>query len=322
MDADPLVRFWAVLGLAVVTQTAESEVVEGILPTLKAALADQSIDVRLLASEGLFNLGHYEEALPVVIAEMAHPNTDVQVRVGNILDSQPPDANEQLQAAIEPLAVAKQKFKPQGRYGGSNKPFDRAYRALTNQQLYYRWGMGASGSPKSPLMAVQKKPFVLKEAPPLPGSRSATGKPSVLKAIGGQVSEVSSFHPGHEPEKMLDGDPATFWHTRFKPDFAPQPHFVILRVPVGKSIVGLAYTPRTKPNGRVLAYEVTVSDDGKTWSMPVAKGKIRAAAADQHTIRFPVPTDDRFIRLVVTNAVSAGGQPIAAIGELDVLVKD
>ena len=53
-----------------------------------------------------------------------------------------------------------------------------------------------------------------------------------------------------------------------------------------------------------------------------AKGKIRAAATDQHTIRFPVPTDDRFIRLVVTNAVSAGGQPIAAIGELDVLVKD
>lgn len=99
-----------------ITQTAEPEVVEGILPSLKEALADESIDVRLLAAGGLFNLGHYKEALPVVIAEMAHPNTDVQVRVGNILDSQPPDANEQLQAAIQPLAVAKQKFKPQGRY--------------------------------------------------------------------------------------------------------------------------------------------------------------------------------------------------------------
>jgi len=321
VDADPLVRYWAVLGLAVVTQTAKSEVVEGILPSLKEALADQSIDVRLLASEGLFNLGYYEEALPVVVAEMAHPNTDVQVRVGNILDSQPPDANEQLQAAIEPLVVAKEKFKPQGRYGGSNKPFDRAYRALTNQQLYYRWGMGASGSPTNPLMAVQKKPFIFKEAPTLPKSRSATGKPSVLKAIGGQVSEVSSFHPGHEPEKMLDGDPATFWHTRLKPDFAPQPHFVILRVPVGKPIAGLAYTARSKPNGRVLVYGVSVSDDGKSWEVLIAKGRLNAKSVAERKIEFPTPTTKRFIKFEVTDAVSAGGQPIAAIGELDVLVK-
>jgi hypothetical protein len=158
-DADPLVRYWAVLGLTVVTQSAGPEVVNGILPKLKKALTDESIDVRLLAAEGLFNLGHYEDALPVVIAEMKHPNTDVQVRVGNILDSQPPDANERLQAAIKPLSVAMRKFKPQARYGDKNKPFDRAYRALTSQQLYYRWGMGASGSPESPLMAVQKTPF-------------------------------------------------------------------------------------------------------------------------------------------------------------------
>ena len=105
-DTDPLVRYWAVLGLMVITQTAESDVVEGILPNLNRSLTDESIDVRLPAAEGLFNLGYYKDALPVVIAGMAHPNTDVQVRVGNILDSQPPDANEQLQAAIEPLASA------------------------------------------------------------------------------------------------------------------------------------------------------------------------------------------------------------------------
>ncbi len=158
-DDDPLVRYWATLGLVVVTQSAGPEIVESILPSLTEALTDPSIDVRLLAAEGLFNLGYYEEALPVVIAEMTHPNTDVQVRVGNILDSQPPDANEALAPAIEPLAVAKEKFKPQARYGSANKPLDRAYRAITGQQLYYRWGMGASGSPESPLMAVQKTPL-------------------------------------------------------------------------------------------------------------------------------------------------------------------
>ncbi|MDG1897300.1 MAG: discoidin domain-containing protein [Fuerstiella sp.] len=81
----------------------------------------------------------------------------------------------------------------------------------------------------------------------------------------------------------------------------------------------LAYTPRTKPNGRVLGYEVSVSNDGRTWSNPVAKGKFRANATVRNEIKFTKPTDRHFIKLAVTNAVSAGSQPIAAIGELDVL---
>ena len=156
---DESVRYWATLGLAIITQTAGPETVENILPTLKEGLTDSSLDVRLIAAEGLFNLGYYEETLPAVLAEISHPNTDVQVRVGNLLDSQPPDANEALATAIEPLAIARKKFKPQGRYGSANKPLDRAYRALTGQQLYYRWGMGASGTPESPFVSVQRKPF-------------------------------------------------------------------------------------------------------------------------------------------------------------------
>lgn len=325
-DANPLIRYWAVLGLAVVTQTANPETVEGILPSLKEALNEDSIDVRLVAAEGLFNLGHYEHALPVLIDAMKHPVVDVQVRVGNILDSQPPDANEQLQSAVEPLAAAVKRFKPSGRYGGKNNPFKRAYRAITGQEYYYRWGMGASGSPKSPLMAVQKKPFVPQKAPPrasvkAPPPSKRKGKPSRLKSIGGRIARVSSVHPGHEAANMLDGNPVTFWHTRFKPDLAPKPHFVVLQVPAGKPIAGLAYTPRSKPNGRVLAYEVSVSDDGKTWSKPVAKNKLRANAAALHAIRFTAPTSKRFIRFEITDAVSAGGQSIAAIGELDVILK-
>ncbi len=51
---------------------------------------------------------------------------------------------------------------------GLNEPFTRAYKALTGQANYYRWGMGASGSPESPLMKVQESPFVPREAPRTP----------------------------------------------------------------------------------------------------------------------------------------------------------
>jgi arylsulfatase A-like enzyme len=159
-DSDPAVRFWAVLGLAVVTQSADPETVKGIVPVLKESLQDNSIDVRITAADGLLNLGHYEDGLPVLIEAMAHTNVGVQVRVANILNSQPPDANEQLQLAVEPLRMSVQRFKPLGRFGGTNNPFKRAYKAITGQEHYYRWGMGASGSPKSSLMKVQESPFV------------------------------------------------------------------------------------------------------------------------------------------------------------------
>jgi hypothetical protein len=97
------------------------------------------------------------------------------VCVGNLLDSQPPDANEALAPAIKPLEIARKKFKTQSRYGRANKPLDRACRAITGQQLYYRWGMGASGSPKSPLMKVQESPFVPVDSPML---ETKTHKPS------------------------------------------------------------------------------------------------------------------------------------------------
>ena len=62
--------------------------------------------------------------------------------------------------------------------------------------------------------------------------------------------------------------------------------------------------------------------DGKTWSSPVAKGNVQASATEQHFIKFTNPTDALFVKLTVTNAVSAGGQSIAAIGELDVVLSN
>jgi hypothetical protein len=156
-DSDKLVRFWGVVGLVAVTQTAGPETVEDIIPTLKGALKDDSIDVRLIAAEGFFNLGRYEDALPVLIEEMDNPSEKVLTRVGNILDSQPPDANEKLKAAVEPLRRAMEQSRK------AKTAFDRAYSALTGQALYYRWGVNSSGLPESPLMAVQKEAFVPKE---------------------------------------------------------------------------------------------------------------------------------------------------------------
>ncbi len=161
-DADPAIRFWAVSGLAVVTQAAGPNVVSGIVPWLKSALNDESVSVRLSAAEGLCNLGHWRDAAPVLGEALADPMIAARIRASGILDTQPPEASPELQVALENLHAAAAKTNVKRMRGipyGLNDPFGRAYKAISGRANYYRWGMGASGSPESPLMAVQKTPF-------------------------------------------------------------------------------------------------------------------------------------------------------------------
>ena len=116
------------------------------MPALEAALRDESVSVRITAAEGLFNLGRYEKGLPVLIEALDHPSVDARVRAGCVLDSQPPEANEELQPAIEPLRRTVANFEQQPRFGATNNSFKRALKAISGEETYYRWGPGASGS--------------------------------------------------------------------------------------------------------------------------------------------------------------------------------
>jgi hypothetical protein len=145
----------------------------------------------------------------------------------------------------------------------------------------------------------------------------------ILKSIGGSIAEVSSFNPGMEKEKMCDGAAETFWHSRYDGGFAPPPHYVVLELPAGTAVAGLSYVAWSggNGNGHVKGYAVSVSDDGKTWESQLASGALKTGLPHNQEIRFPAPTQQRFIKFEITDAVSLGGQPIAAIGELDVLLK-
>jgi len=150
------------------------------------------------------------------------------------------------------------------------------------------------------------------------GARSSS-----LKCIGGRIAAVSSENPGMTKDQMLDGDLKTFWHTRFADGFAKPPHYVVVEVPAGMSVAGLSYAAWSggNDNGHVKRYKVSVSDDVKTWGAPLVKGALKPNVYGDQEIRFPSPTNRMFIKLEITEAVSLGGEPIAAIGELDVLLR-
>lgn len=152
-------------------------------------------------------------------------------------------------------------------------------------------------------------------------TKTATTMPTALQRIGGSVS-VSSYQVGMEKEKMLDRSSKTFWHTRFTPDVAKPPHYVILENPNCYPIAGLSYTTWTggNGNGQIKSYSISVSDDGEVWSEPVAQGTLEVMNAAEQEIRFADKTDKRFIRFLVTDAVMLDGKSLASIGGLDVIL--
>jgi hypothetical protein len=141
-----------------------------------------------------------------------------------------------------------------------------------------------------------------------------------LQEIGGRYS-VSSFQEGMEKEKMQDGSNRTFWHTRFKPTVAKPPHYVILENPHGVEIEGLSYATWSggNGNGQVKRYAIHLSEDGKFWGDPIMAGELEIRLANEQPILFPKETTSRFIKFLVTDALTLDGKSLASIGKLDVL---
>ena len=79
---------------------------------------------------------------------------------------------------------------------------------------------------------------------------------------------------------------------------AKYPHWVDFDAGDTRLMRGCSYTARQdgSPNGRVKDYEIYVSNDGKTWGKPVAKGSFADNAATQK-VMFATPVRARYIRL-------------------------
>ena len=139
-----------------------------------------------------------------------------------------------------------------------------------------------------------------------------------LERFGAKVS-ASGAQPDYPAGNAIDGNPATFWHTRYEPAIDSPPHSLTLDLGAPRKIRGLVYTPRRDlANGRIAKFEIRTSTDGATWGEPVASGTWPDGAKPQ-TVRFP-ETTARHLRLTALSEVNGG--PWAAVAELDVIVAE
>jgi hypothetical protein len=141
---------------------------------------------------------------------------------------------------------------------------------------------------------------------------------NTLAKLGAKVVHVDSEDRAHShlAAMAMDGDPETFWHTRWKPD-DPLPHEIV--IDIGQEVVlnGVKYLPRQDmANGRIAEAEIYCSSDPAHWGPPIAKAKWRNSA-DAQSLKFTRSVKARYLKLVATR--EQRGQPFIAIAELDIL---
>jgi lysophospholipase L1-like esterase len=129
------------------------------------------------------------------------------------------------------------------------------------------------------------------------------------ETVGGNYAATNSF----------DGNPRTFWHTRYtgiEPD-PPPPHEIQINLGAVYNVSGFRYLPRQDgtSNGRIAQYEFYVSTDPANWGAAVATGTFAYTGLEKQILFSP--KSGRYVRLRALSEVT--GKPWTSIAELNVL---
>ena len=129
-----------------------------------------------------------------------------------------------------------------------------------------------------------------------------------------KVVSVSSQNEGEEAWMAIDGDANTIWHSRWSKDEAKAPHEIVVDMAALLELDQFIYQPRNSENGRIKAYELYFSKDGKTWGTKIG-GTFNNSSAPQ-VVKLEKPVQARYFKLIGLSEVN--GNNWASAAELDV----
>jgi hypothetical protein len=141
---------------------------------------------------------------------------------------------------------------------------------------------------------------------------------TVAPRSGWALRYANSQEAGYEARLAFDGDPSTFWHTRWTgSDLPPPPHEIQIDTGMLRKMTGFQYVPRQDSLnvGNIGLYEFYVSVDGVNWGAPVARGSFNIGKQIR-SVYFARKVA-RYIRLV--SLTEASGNEYCSVAELNVL---
>ena len=189
--------------------------------------------------------------------------------------------------------------------GGANEALMALFTADSVQALQSAWSQVREGLPASMQSTVDGYESAIVKA--LDGMKTSPARNLSYIDQSKLQATANKAQDGQGPDKALDGDASTYWHTTWGNDNAKLPHWIELSAKDGSSMMvdGIAYTPRPDAgNGTATAYKVEVTTDGKTYTK-VAEGKLEANA-ETKTITFD-KVEAKKVRFVITKAAGNFG---------------
>src|SRR5699024_1737939 len=119
------------------------------------------------------------------------------------------------------------------------------------------------------------------------------------------TATASSYQPGEEPEKAIDGDDNTQWHSEWGNPTLP--HTFEIDMKLAYDLEKFEYLPRQGAgNGTILKYDLDVSLDGKTYKN-IVKDSTFERNDRLKTIDFDDTVYARYIRVTITDSVGGFG---------------
>ena len=128
-----------------------------------------------------------------------------------------------------------------------------------------------------------------------------------------KLVSVDSDHSGNEAAKAFDNNNSTFWHTEYWGSEPTCPHTLVIDMVKIYEVTAFTYLARQdgSENGRVKAFEVYLSLDGKTWGKAVASGELKNTTALQ-VVKLQKATAGRYLKLVAKSEVNGKAWSSAA----------
>ena len=144
-----------------------------------------------------------------------------------------------------------------------------------------------------------------------------TVKPDIDRSKWKIVS-VDSFEPGEgDAQHAIDGDPNTFWHTRYSPDSPSHPHEMVIDFGEKLKVAAVVYQGRQDmDHGRIGNYEIYLADETSNWGPAAAKGRFQDDASKQ-VVKLPSPVTARYLKIVALDEVAKNNW--TTIAELTVI---
>ncbi len=118
---------------------------------------------------------------------------------------------------------------------------------------------------------------------------------------------------------VLDGDPATYWHTKWHGADPPHPHHIILDLGAVRTVYGIIYLPRQdgEVNGTIVGYEIYVSLQGDAWDpTPWMTGSWDGTVTEKIAVQSR-GQKGRYIKVVATSAVN--NRPWTSAAEIKII---